>query len=68
MFMKNEKKKMRPWFAVGIGALTVYGAYSMVACIKNTCCKKVEMLTNVIKNSKNKKKDCSEDMECDFET
>ncbi len=68
MFMKNEKKKMRPLFTIGVGALTVYGAYSMVSCIKNACCKKAEMLTKVIKNTKNKKKECCEESECDFET
>ena len=63
MFMKNDKKKIRPIFAMGLGAMAVYGAYSMVSSIKNTCCEKAQMLTNVLKNKSKKKNDCTENCE-----
>lgn len=67
MFMKNEKKKTRPLLAIGVGAMALYGAYSAVACIKKTCCEKAEMLTNVLKKSKKKEKECAEECDCSEE-
>lgn len=59
MFMKSEKKKGRHLLAVGVGAMAIYGAYSVVSCIKQMCCEKMHMLTNVVKNKKNKDDDCA---------
>lgn len=56
MFMKNEKKKTRSLFAIGIGAAAVYGAYSMVKCIKDGCQEKAKMLTKVFKKKECKQK------------
>ena len=67
MFMKNDKKKSRPLLAIGVGALAVYGAYSMVAGAKNICCEKAKMLTNVFKKREKCEEmtDCTDD-ECGF--
>ena len=46
-------------YAVGVGAMAIYGAYSVVSCIKQMCCEKMHMLTNVVKNKKNKDDDCA---------
>lgn len=55
MFMKNDKKKKSPVFAMIIGVAAVYGAYSMVSDLKNICCQKCKMLTNMFK----KKEKCT---------
>lgn len=67
MFLKNEKKKGRPLLAIGVGAMALYGAYSVVRSMKETCCKKAEMLTKVIKKSKNKENNCPEECNCESE-
>ena len=55
MIFGNEKKKKNPAFAIAIGALAVYGAYSMVASVKECCSEKCKMLTNMFKK---KEKEC----------
>ena len=50
MLIKNGKKKKHPILAVGIGAMAVYGAYSIVSSMKDFCCKKAKMITKVFKN------------------
>ena len=62
MLMKSPKKRMYPFFAIGIGALAVYGAYSIVNGMKECCAEKAHMLTNVFKKKENSKKT---DIECD---
>ncbi len=62
MMMKNGKKKHHTWLLVGVGAAAVYGAYSMVSCLKEMCCTKAKMLTNVLKK---KEKECKAEMEED---
>ncbi|MBQ9070490.1 MAG: hypothetical protein IJY23_03995 [Clostridia bacterium] len=63
MFMKNGKKKTHPFVAIGVGAMALYGAYSVVSCIKDTCCEKAQMLTKALKKKKNEQK-CEEE-ECE---
>ena len=41
-------KKKSPVFAIAIGALAVFGAYSMVAAVKNCCTEKMKMMTNLV--------------------
>ncbi|MBE6536674.1 MAG: hypothetical protein E7673_01850 [Ruminococcaceae bacterium] len=61
LMMKQGKKKMRPLLAIGVGAMAIYGAYSVVKCVKETCCEKAKMLTKVIKKKEKEKKNS----ECD---
>ena len=61
MFMKSGKRKAHPLFAIGVGAMALYGAYSMVACMKKSCVEKAEMLTNVFKMGKKQEKHSSEE-------
>ena len=61
MIFGNEKKKKNPAFAIALGALAVYGAYSMVASVKDCCSEKCKMLTNMFK--KKEKAHCP-DTEC----
>lgn len=63
MFLKNEKKKSRPLLAIGVGAMAIYGAYSVVRCMKESCCEKLGMLTRVVKKGKNKEKTPSDECE-----
>ena len=63
MFMKNEKKKTRSILAIGVGAAAIYGAYSMVKCIKESCCEKAKMLTKVFKKKSCEQKCEEEDTE-----
>ena len=67
MFMKNGKKRSRPLLAVGIGAMALYGAYSMVRCMKENCAEKLEMLTKVIKKKKNKDDICPSECDCSMD-
>ena len=60
MLMKGGKKKMHPWLAIGVGAAAVYGAYSMVCCLKEMCAEKAKMLTKAIKK-KEKCEECTEE-------
>lgn len=67
MFMKSDKKKKNPAVAIGVGALALYGAYSMVCCVKNICCEKGKMLTNMFKkkqNCENSQPDCNCSEDC----
>ncbi len=52
MFSKNEKKKKGPALAAGIGALAVYGAYSVVSKIKNMTTDKMSALMNKMKRKR----------------
>ncbi len=56
MFMKNGKKKTHPLMAISIGAMAIYGAYSVVHCAKEACVEKGQMLTKVFK----KKEKCTD--------
>ena len=60
MMFGNDKKKKNPAFAIALGALAVYGAYSMVSCVKNTCAEKCKRITDMFKK-KGKDKCCEED-------
>lgn len=64
LMMKQGKKKTRPLLAIGIGAMAIYGAYSVVKCAKNTCCEKAKMLTKAFKKKEKCKNSCIED-ECE---
>lgn len=64
MFMKSEKKKGRHLLAIGVGAMAIYGAYSAVSCMKESCRKKMEMITKVVKKNKNKGDEGEEDCTC----
>jgi len=61
LMMKQGKKKTRPLLAIGIGAMAIYGAYSVVKCAKNTCCEKAKMLTKAFKKEEKCKNSCIED-------
>ena len=61
--MKNDKKKKRPILVVGIGAMALYGAYSAVKCVKETCTESAKMITKVFKNKK-KCENSAEDCKC----
>jgi len=61
LMMKQGKKKTRPLLAIGIGAMAIYGAYSVVKCAKNTCCEKAKMLTKAFKKKEKCKNSCIED-------
>ena len=67
MFMKNEKKKNRHLLAIGVGAMAVYGAYSAVCCMKKSCQEKMEMLTKVVKNKKNKNENSAQNCDCEYD-
>lgn len=56
MFVKNGKKKTHPIIAISVGVMALYGAYSMVCCLKD----KAQMLTNIFKN----KAKCSKNADC----
>lgn len=53
-------KKKSPVFAIAVGALAVFGAYSMVAAVKNCCTEKMKMMTNMMK-----RRDCASACECE---
>ncbi len=72
MFMKNGKKKTHPLMAISIGAMAVYGAYSIVHCMKESCVSKCQIITKVFKNKENKEKKapknaCDDNCSCDNE-
>ena len=48
---------------VGVGAMALYGAYSAVKCVKETCTESVKMITKVFKNKK-KCESSAENCEC----
>ena len=60
--VKYNKKKQHGWLLIGVGAMALYGAYSMVECIKEMCCNKAKMLTNMFKK---KEKECLSDENCE---
>lgn len=61
LMMKQGKKKTRPLLALGIGAMAIYGAYSAVCMIKESCCEKAKMLTKAFKKKEKCKKEHLED-------
>ena len=60
MFMKNGKKKSHPILAVSVAAMAVFGAYSMMCCVKD----KAKVLTNVFKNKCKSSSNMDECAEC----
>ena len=65
MLMKNGKKKAHPALAIGIGAMAIYGAYSMVSAVKDMCVDKAKRLSSILKKKDTKQKcDCDE-CECE---
>lgn len=66
--MKNDKKKKRPMFVIGVGAMALYGAYSAVKCIKETCTESMKMITKVFKNKKKCEKTAEDCMCMETET
>ena len=63
MFLKNSKKKAHPILVIGVGAMAVYGAYSMVHMMRDKCTESCKMITKAFKK-KEKCEDCSETEEC----
>ena len=61
LMMKQGKKKARPLFALSIGAMAIYGAYSAVCSVKEMCCEKAKMLTKAFKKKEKSNKKCSDD-------
>ena len=49
---------MNPILALGIGAMAIYGAYSVVSCTKDMCVEKAKMLTKVMKKKEKHKENC----------
>ncbi len=45
-FMRNEKKKKHPLMSMALGALSIYGAYSVVSNIKGCICSKMKCIGN----------------------
>ncbi len=66
MFMKSGKKKMHPIMAIGVGAMALYGAYSVVHCVKEACMEKGKMITKVFKKKASGEK-CSCECGCNDE-
>ena len=60
MIFKSEKKGKTPIFTIAAISLAVYGAYSMVTSVKECCCKKRKMITNMFKK-KEKCEKCESD-------
>ena len=66
MLMKNGKKKAHPALAIGIGAMAIYGAYSMVSCVKDMCCEKMKKMSKLMKKKENtEEKSCDCEESCD---
>ena len=61
LMMKQGKKKRRPLLAIAVGAMAIYGAYSVVRCAKDACCEKAKMLTKVFKKKEKCKNSCIDD-------
>jgi hypothetical protein len=64
MILKNPKKKARPMIAIGVGAMAIYGAYSMVHSAKERCSECCKMITNVFKKKEKCETSAAEDAEC----
>ena len=64
MILKNPKKKAHPILAVGVGAMAIYGAYSMVHCAKERCSDCCKMLTNVFKKKEKCENNSENSAEC----
>lgn len=62
MFSRTQKKKKHPLLVMGIGAMALFGAYSLVTAACDACREKAKALMNAMK----KKKSCCKDIEsCD---
>ena len=61
--MKSARKKMRPIVAIGIGAMAVYGAYSVVCSVKECCHEKMKMITKVFKKKENSAQEAAKEDE-----
>ncbi len=67
MFMRSDKKKKHRGFAVAIGMLAVYGAYKMVAGVKDACCCKMGAMMNCFKKIGKRKSKCDPvEYECSY--
>lgn len=66
MFMKTEKKRKHKGFAVAIGVLAMYGAYSVIKCAKDMCVSRVSAMAGCIGKLKRKKmsENCCPEMDC----
>ena len=58
------KKKKRPILAIAVGALAVFGAYSMVCSLKNCCLEKMQMISGMFKKSAPTAPVCDEECDC----
>ena len=54
MLIGNEKKKRRGGYAAVIGALAMYGAYRLIAGVKNACTCGASSMMNLMKKMKKK--------------
>ena len=58
MFSRTQKKKRHPLFALGVGAMAIFGTYSLVTAACDMCREKMKTLMRAVKKHK-----C--DMPCD---
>ena len=55
IFTKAEKRKKHKGFAIAIGALAMYGAYSVIKCTKDFCCSRASAMAGWVDRMKMKK-------------
>lgn len=52
MFARTTKKKKHPFLAIGIGAMAIFGVYSAVTTLCDTCREKMKALMKAMKKKK----------------
>lgn len=62
MFMKTEKRRKHKGFAIAIGALAMYGAYSVIKGAKDMCMGRISAMASCIGKMKKKKKGMAEEV------
>jgi hypothetical protein len=62
MFSRTQKKKRHPLLAFGIGAMAIFGTYSLVSAVCDVCREKTKALMQAMKRKKNT---CQSDDCCD---
>lgn len=65
MFTRCQKKKRHPLLAVGIGAMALFGAYSLVSAACDMCREKTKTLMRAMKRKNTTAvEDCGCDDDC----
>lgn len=65
MFTRCQKKKRHPLLAVGIGAMALFGAYSLISAACDTCREKTKALMRAMKRKKTAEiEDCDSEDDC----